>query len=56
VKPVTEADYRAKIDRVIRTLSEDPAAPRTLDELARIARLSRFHFHRIHRAMVRERA
>jgi AraC family transcriptional regulator len=54
VKPVTAADYRAKIDRVIKTLSEDLAAPRTVDELARIAHLSRFHFHRIYRAMVGE--
>ena len=53
MKPVTEADYRATINRVIRTLCEKRPTP-TLDELARIAHLSRFHFHRIYRAMVGE--
>ena len=54
MKPVTETDYRARIERVIRALSDEPEAPRTLDQLARIAHFSPFHFHRIYRAMVGE--
>ena len=54
MKPVTETDYRARIERVIRALSDEPEAPHTLDELARIAHFSPFHFHRIYRAMVGE--
>jgi len=54
VKPVTETDYRARIERVIRALSDEPEAPHTLDQLARIAHFSPFHFHRIYRAMVGE--
>jgi AraC family transcriptional regulator len=54
VKPVTETHYRARIERVIKALSDEPEVPRSLDELARIAHFSRFHFHRIYRAMVGE--
>ncbi|HTR47866.1 MAG TPA: AraC family transcriptional regulator [Verrucomicrobiae bacterium] len=54
MKPVTETDYRARIERVIRALSNEPEASHTLDELARIAHFSPFHFHRIYRAMVGE--
>ena len=52
MKPVTETHYRARIERVIKALSDEPEVPRSLDELARIAHFSRFHFHRIYRAMV----
>ena len=54
MKPVTETHYRARIERVIKALSDEPEVPRSLDELARIAHFSRFHFHRIYRAMVGE--
>ena len=54
MKPVTETDYRARIERVIRALSDEPEAPHTLDQLARIAHFSPSHFHRIYRAMVGE--
>ena len=54
MKPVTETDYRARIERVLRALSDEPEAPHTLDQLARIAHFSPFHFHRIYRAMVGE--
>ena len=54
MNPVTETDYRARIERAIRALSEEPEAPHTLDELALIAHFSPFHFHRIYRAMVEE--
>jgi AraC family transcriptional regulator len=54
VKPVTEDDYRARIERVVRALESDPALPRTLEELARLAHFSPFHFHRIYRSMIGE--
>ena len=54
MKPVTETDYRARIELAIRALSDEPEAPHTVDELARIAHLSPFHCHRIYRAMVGE--
>ena len=40
MKPVTETDYRARIERVIRAISDEPEAPHTLDQLARIAHFS----------------
>lgn len=54
MKPVTEEDYRARIERVVHALESDPAAPRTLEDLARLAHFSPFHFHRIYRSMIGE--
>jgi AraC family transcriptional regulator len=54
MKPVTEADYRERIARVVAALAADPVTPRSLAELARLAHFSRFHFHRIFRAMTGE--
>lgn len=47
-------DYRARIDRVMEAIRADPASDRSLDALADIACLSRFHFARVFRAMTGE--
>jgi AraC family transcriptional regulator len=47
-------DYRARIERVMDAIRSDPAADRSLDSLADIACLSRFHFARVFRAMTGE--
>ncbi len=54
MKLVTEAEYRARIDRVVRAIADDPARARSLEDLARLAHFSRFHFHRVYRAMTGE--
>lgn len=54
MKPATETSYRDRIARVMRAIADDPARTYRLDELAAIANLSRFHFHRVYRAMVGE--
>jgi AraC family transcriptional regulator len=54
MKRVTELDYRKRIERVINAISAAPAAPHRLDDLARLAHFSPFHFHRIYSAMVGE--
>lgn len=54
MKAVTRADYQRRIERVTRALAAEPARTRTLDELARLAHFSPFHFHRVYRAMVGE--
>ena len=46
----TEADYIARIDRVIDHVHVHYAEPLPLDALARIAHFSPFHFHRVFRA------
>jgi AraC family transcriptional regulator len=56
MKRFTALDYRTRIERVIKTISAVPAAQHRLDDLARLAHFSFSHFHRIHRAMVRETA
>jgi len=54
VKPVTEADYQQRIERVTRVIAAHPDRTHSLGELARIAHFSPFHFHRVYRAMVGE--
>ena len=54
VKPITEHDYEERIGRIVKLLADDPGAHHSLDELARAAHFSRFHFHRIYRAMTGE--
>jgi AraC family transcriptional regulator len=57
MKPKTEAverDYRERILRVLVHIQQNLDAAISLDELARIARFSPFHFHRVFRGMVGE--
>jgi AraC family transcriptional regulator len=54
VKPITEADYQQRIERVTRAIAARPDRSHSLGELARIAHFSPFHFHRVYRAMVGE--
>jgi AraC family transcriptional regulator len=54
MKPATETSYRDRIARVMNAIRDDPACTYRLDELAAIANLSRFHFHRVYSAMVGE--
>lgn len=46
--------YRRRVDRVIDHIKDHLADPLPLDELARLAHFSPFHFHRIFRALVGE--
>ncbi len=54
MKPITERDYEERIERIVKLIDADPVAKLSLDELARAAHFSRFHFHRIYRAMTGE--
>ncbi|HUA34756.1 MAG TPA: GyrI-like domain-containing protein [Candidatus Binataceae bacterium] len=54
MKQVTERDYEERIERIVKLLEADPAAHHALDDLAGAAHFSRFHFHRIYRAMTGE--
>lgn len=47
-------EYIARINRVIDYIERNPDRRLTLEELASVANFSRFHFHRIFRAMVGE--
>lgn len=47
-------DYRARIERVYAALHADPAGEHSLDALADLAALSRFHFHRVFRSVTGE--
>lgn len=53
MKAATETSY-PRIERVMWAITDDPVRPHRLDEVAGIANLSPFHFHRIYRAMVGE--
>lgn len=48
------SDYRDRLTRVYDRIHADPAADLSLDELADVAALSRFHFHRVFAAMTGE--
>lgn len=50
----TEQDYRARVARVVAAIVADPLAEHGLDELARLAHFSPFHFHRVYRSVVGE--
>jgi len=54
VKDITETDYRERIGRVTDAITADPRRAHTLETLARVAHFSRFHFHRVYRAMIGE--
>ena len=47
-------DYTQRIARVMAAIHRDPAAQHSLDALADLAGVSRFHFHRIFAAMTGE--
>ena len=47
-------EYLARINRVLDYIDKNLDRPLTLDELAGVANFSRFHFHRVFRAMVGE--
>jgi len=48
------SDYQTRLRRVYDVIHADPAHEHTLDELADVAALSRFHFHRVFRAVTGE--
>lgn len=54
MKPSTGSDYRTRIDRVLAHVAEHLDADLGLEELAAIAHISPYHFHRIFRAMTGE--
>ncbi|WP_370206820.1 AraC family transcriptional regulator [Pararhodobacter marinus] len=47
-------DYRERLKRVYAAIHDDPARSSSLDEMAELAALSRFHFHRVFAAMTGE--
>ena len=53
-KPRTAIDYQARINRVLAHMAEHLDAELGAGELARVANLSAFHFHRIFRAITGE--
>ncbi len=50
----TEAEYRRRINRVIDYVENNLDQPLPLEQLADVALFSKFHFHRVFFAMVRE--
>jgi AraC family transcriptional regulator len=53
-KPRTATGYHARINRVLTRISDDLDAPLGTEDLAGVANLSAFHFHRIFRAITGE--
>jgi AraC family transcriptional regulator len=51
---VFEQEYRNRINRVINAIIQQPGADWTTPELAGLAGISAFHFHRIFRALTGE--
>ncbi len=54
LRPDLQADYRARINRVIDYINAHLDAPLSLERLAALAAFSPFHFHRIFAAIVGE--
>lgn len=50
----TEQDYRARVARAVAAIVADPMANSRLDNLARLANFSPFHFHRVYAGVVGE--
>src|SRR5262245_61340544 len=53
-KPRTTIDYQARINRVLAYVTASLDADLGVEELARVASLSAFHFHRVFRAITGE--
>ena len=51
---LANADYRARIDRVIDYVQSDLARDHRLEQLAAVANFSSFHFHRVFKALMGE--
>lgn len=49
-------DYERRLQRVVDHIHDHPAGDLSLDALAEVAALSRFHFHRVYNAVVGETA
>lgn len=56
MKPVTTADYRSRLNRVLDHLATHLEAELAVADLAAVAAFSPFHFHRLFRAMTGETA
>ncbi len=53
-KAASLAEYRARINRVLDHIEQNMDRPLRLEELARVACFSRYHFHRVFSAMMGE--
>ncbi len=51
---MTPASYETRMRRVLRYIHDNPAADMSLDALADVAAMSRFHWHRVYTAMTGE--
>lgn len=49
-------DYERRLQRVVDHIHDHPSGDLSLDALAEVAALSRFHFHRVYTAIVGETA
>ncbi|MFZ1467677.1 MAG: AraC family transcriptional regulator [Paracoccaceae bacterium] len=47
-------DYEKRLNRVVEHIHDNPGGDLSLDRLAEVAALSRFHFHRVYHAMTGE--
>ena len=47
-------DYEKRMNRVVEYMHDNPAGDLSLDRLAEVAALSRFHFHRVYRGLMAE--
>lgn len=52
--PRAEQDYRARVARVVTAIVADPMAEHRLEDLARLAHFSPFHFHRVYSSVAGE--
>ncbi len=50
----TEQDYRARVARAVAAIVADPMAVHRLEDLARLAHFSPFHFHRVYASVAGE--
>ncbi|HEX7866920.1 MAG TPA: GyrI-like domain-containing protein [Variovorax sp.] len=50
----TELDYRARVARAVAAIVSDPMADHRLEDLARLAHFSPFHFHRVYASVAGE--
>ena len=49
-----EHNYRARVARVVQAIVANPLGEHSLDDLARVAHFSPFHFHRVYRSVTGE--